>query len=417
MLNRRSKSILILVAILTLCTCIDPYTPELTGYKPLLVIDGLITNANSSYSVRLSQTFQEDNAKPLYVSNATISISDDLGNVNNLTYRGNGTYATDSTQFTGLIGRTYTLHVLTPDGGEYESDPCFMNAVPDIDSIYFEKDQELIDNGTGIQQGARIYLDSRGAKGEQYYRWAYNETWKFKVPNPKKYSYVYGDTENSPEIVPADVVNEYCWKNNKSSEILINDVSDSQTGIIERKPIAFIAPDKSDRFNLQYSILINQYSLSKKEYEFWNNMKQVNEQTGDIFSRQPYAIRSNIHNIKNPDERIMGYFQVSAVKTKRRTFAFREILALGLPFYIYPCERIIKEPRDFDTEWGPKHSWNYVYNLYCVTSRYAFVEPIFKDESVGGKQVLYKLVFTTPPCADCALNGVSAKPDFWVDLK
>lgn len=406
MLKPGSKSILILAAVLIFCTCIDPYTPKLAGYSSLLVIDGLITDANNSYSVSLSRTFQAENSASVKVSDATVYITDEKGNQSTLISNGKGTYKTDSTEFRGIVGKTYTLHVTTPEG-EYESEPSLMQSVPGIDSIYVERDQELINNGTGTQEGARIYIDSKEGDGNEYYRWAYDETWKFKIPLPQKFNYI-----NDTTILAVPKVKDYCWKNKRSDDILIHSVYSGQPGRIEKEPIIFIAPDKSDRFNLQYSILVSQYSISKKEYDFWNNMKEVNESGADIFARQPFTVISNIHNINDPKERVLGYFQVSAVKQKRKNLSFSEILSLKLPFYNYPCERIESEPHDWETEWGPKVTWDQVYSIYCVTSTYAFVEPKFKPYT----NELDKLVFTSRECANCELTGVSTKPDFWVDL-
>ena len=110
MLKVGHKSIIILVAVFTLCTCIDPYSPKLGAYQSLLVIDALITDANTSYSVKLSKTFKEQNSTPLTVTDATVYITDDEGNSSHLVNKGNGIYKTDSIQFEGVIGRTYILH-------------------------------------------------------------------------------------------------------------------------------------------------------------------------------------------------------------------------------------------------------------------------------------------------------------------
>src|ERR1035437_8135053 len=182
---KRHKSIITIVVLSLLCTCIDPYTPKLSGYSSLLVVDGLITDANNSYTVRLSRTFQDQNSTPPPVSDETVFITDDAGNGNNLINGGNGRYETDNTQFKGISGRTYVLHIKTSDGSEYESDACLMQSVPDIDSIYFAKDQQLVNNGTQSQDGISIYLNSKEGDNNQYYRWVYEETWKFKVSSPK----------------------------------------------------------------------------------------------------------------------------------------------------------------------------------------------------------------------------------------
>jgi hypothetical protein len=407
MKRRGSKTIFIMAAVIIFCTCIDPYTPVLTGYESLMVVDGLITDANSSYSVKLSRTFQEQNSTPVAVPDAIVYISDVAGNSSYLSYQGKGIYKTDSIGFKGVVGNTYILHIKTPEGGEYESDPCLMQSVPEIDSVYAVPERELINNGTEIQQGARIYLDSEEGDNNQYYRWAFDETWKFKVPNPHRYEYI-----NDSTILPVADVKEYCWKSAKSGEIIVHSIYEGQSARIEKEPIFFIATEKSDRLLVQYSILVSQFSISKDEFDFWNNIRQINDNSGDIFAKQPFSVISNIHNINDPEERVLGYFQVSAIKQRRMNLPFSEIVAMDLPFYHYKCERMEREPMDYQTEWGPIVTWDDVYRINCITSLNVLAEPKYFPASTE----LEKLVFTTAECADCELTGTRTKPDFWIDM-
>jgi len=406
MLKRSPKSIIILTAVFVLSTCIDPYSPKLKGYDSILVVDGLITDENSACTIKLSKTLQDQNTAPVMVSDATINITDDEGNSSQLNSMGGGIYKTDSTAFKGIIGRSYTLHITTHDGNEYKSVPCLMQPVPDIDSVYFEKDVEIVNNGTGSQEGIRINLDSKPGDNNEYYRWSFDETWKFKVPFPKKYNYI-----DSTTIVTVDKINEYCWKNRKSSDILIRSIYSGQNPQIEKEPIFFIATDLSDRLMIEYSILVKQYSISKNEYDFWDNLKLVNESGGDIFASQPFEVISNIQNINNPNERVLGYFQVSAVKQMRKYIVFADVLNLQLPFFHPDCVRIARGPQDY-----PKggYSFDDIYRGFPATAGYVFIEPIYKT---GGGQHLDRLVFTKFECADCELTGTSARPDFWIDLK
>jgi hypothetical protein len=409
MLKVKHKYIIALFALFLLSTCIDPYSPQLKGYSSLLVVDGLITDANTSYTVKLSRTFQVQNSTPFLVSDAIVFITDDAGANSNLINRGNGIYKTDSTQFNGIPGRTYVLHIRTSDEAEYESDACLMQSVPDIDSIYFAKDDQVINNETQTEEGVEIYLDSKEGDNNQYYRWDFNETWKFKVPDPKKFNFNMADSA----ITAVTDLKEFCWKSQKSSEILIYSNYSGQAAPIKKEPINFIATDQSDRLLIQYSILVNQYSISKEEYDFWNNLKQVNESGGDIFAKQPFTVLSNIHNVSDPTERVLGYFQVSAVKQKRKYISFSEIAGMNLPYYQYQCERIVKDPTDIPHGYeSPPPTWDELYAMYCITSDYYFVEPQY---SVGTNN-LEKMVFARPECADCTITGTITKPDFWVDL-
>jgi hypothetical protein len=407
MLKTGLKFIIALIVV-TLCTCIDPYSPRLTGYSSLLVVDGLVTDANTSYSVKVSRTFQEQTSGTTDVSDATVSVSDDAGMISNLIYKGHGIYKTDSLSFHGTVGRTYVLHILTHEGEEYKSDPCLMQSVADIDTLYFAKDQQLINNGNGTQDGMSIFLDSKEGDNNQYYRWAFDETWKFKVPNPKKYDFDVSDST----IVPHLDVKEYCWKNRKSDGVIIHAVYPGEPVKITKQPIFFIASDQSDRLLLQYSMLVSQYSISKSEYNFWNDLKQINEDGGDIFAKQPFTVTGNIKNVNNPELKVLGYFQVSAVKQKRINIPFSAVVGMDLPYYHYPCVRIEKEPADFQNPWAPPVTWYDVYSIYCITSTYSFVEPRYKP----GTNQLEKMVFVLPECANCELTGTSKKPDFWIDL-
>jgi hypothetical protein len=411
MLKAGTKSVLIVIIVTTLCTCIDPYFPKLDKYESLLVIDGLITDANRSYTVQLSRTFQEQNSTPAYVSGATVFISDNTGGKNYLTYEGNGIYKTDSTVFRGIIGRTYVLHILTVENDEYESEPCTLLSVPEIDSIYIARDQKLINNQTESVEGVSIYLDSKGGDNDQYYRWTFDETWKIQVPYPKLYNYKKGEDPDKPIFIPVEDVKEICWKHRKSDGILIRSVNEGQKPMIESQPVSFIATKESDRLLLQYSILVTQYSLSKNEYEFWNNLKQVNETGSDIFARQPYSVMSNIHNLKNQAEKVLGFFQVSAISQKRKNISYGDVALMGLHFYTYPCQIWEFEPGDFETLCRcPPKTWDDVYWYLSIMSDYAFIKPRYEGFSTD---VLLKMVFTREECSDCTLAGSHVKPDFW----
>ena len=62
-------------------------------------------------------------------------------------------------------------------------------------------------------------------------------------------------------------------------------------GVLRKKPVFFIASDKSDRLRLEYSILVKQYSVSKSEFDFWDNLNKINDKrSGDIFEYQPYPV-------------------------------------------------------------------------------------------------------------------------------
>lgn len=410
MWKRKLKSFITVFIIITLCTCIDPYSPQLKGYNSLLVVEGLITNENASYEVKLSKTKQTQNLVPEKVSDAVVTITDETGINIMLMNLGNGLYKTDSTVFTGVIGRTYTLHILTHDGKEYESAPSAMLPVSEIDSLYYGKDVGFSNNQSETHQGISIYLDSKeGDAINNYFRWEYEETWKFRLPSIKRANYI-----NDTTIIPIIDIKEFCWKQKKSTEILVQSNSQQQEGHIIKVPITFIASDLSDRLTIQYSILVKQYSISEKEFQFWDNLKKVNESNGDIFGSQPFSVLSNIANVQDKNELVLGYFQVSAVNQKRKDITFMELLKLNLPLFHYPCTRISTSPGDYCTPPAMgcvPPTWDEL-NQMWTAAKYFFIEPDYIPET----KKLRHLIFATAICSDCELSGTLVKPSFWIDL-
>jgi hypothetical protein len=409
-LKTRPKLLVIILFVVTFCTCIDPYKPSLSGVDKYLVVEGLVTNELAPYEIKLSRTIAAENSTAEKVTDAVVTITDGTGKKTTLINYGDGSYKTNINDFTGAVGKTYTLYIVTSDGKEYQSEPCTMLPVPEIESIYYSKDQEFSNNQSELHKGIRIFLNSKpNDEPNMYYRWAFDETWKFRLPNPQKFNFI-----NDSVIVPIASVKEFCWKNSGSSEILTSSMDQFQSGIIKKLPITFISPDLSDRLSIEYSILVKQFSISKKEYDFWENLKKVNESGGDIFGSQPFPVISNISNVNNSAERILGYFQVSAVSQKRIFITFSELLGLDLSLYDYKCVRIETSPADLNTmRYSQLLTFQDVYNMYIAKQIYSFVEPIYDPVT----DTLQKLVFTTRACSDCEMTGTLKKPDFWIDLK
>jgi hypothetical protein len=383
--------------------CIDPFIPNLKGIKSLLVVDALLTNENRSYSVKLSRTRQIQNTEPEMVFGAEVIIKDKYGNNSILHETAPGIYKTDSLLFRGETGNSYILYIKTPDGTEYESDSCIMYPVKKIDTVYFNKDQEFQNNRSVIQDGIRIFIDSENSGDEKYLRWIYDEWWKFSLPTPKRYDYI---NQNHIPQIPETKIKQVCYCHNESDEIIIHSSESAQTNRIEKEPILFIASALSDRLLIQYSIEIKQLSISEEEYHFWELMKQVNESGGDIFEKQPFSIISNIHNINDPAETVLGYFQVSSVEKKRIYITREDIAEFDIPVYNYDCERVEVGPGDYPYQ----ITFDKIYKYYTEAGSY-FIGPVY---GIWGQ--LWKLVFTSPVCADCTVRGSLTKPDFWIDL-
>jgi hypothetical protein len=206
---KRTIAFLFLAA---MASCIDPYITDLKNYKSLLVVEGLITNENNSYKIKLGRTTGNENSIPEKVTDANIYITDGNGVKTDLQNCGDGYYKTDSTSFTGVIGQKYTLHILTTEGKEYKSEECTMLPVADIDKLSYEKGEEISGNLGEPFTGLKILLNSADASGtNQYFRWTYEETWEFLLPNPPKYKCVFVNDKDT-YLFDREVTGRLAWE-------------------------------------------------------------------------------------------------------------------------------------------------------------------------------------------------------------
>jgi hypothetical protein len=405
MSHRFFKIVIILIIGFSLFTCIDPYEPQLRSFESRLVVDALLTDENTSNYVRLSLTTEspDDDSR---VSGAEVIISDDLGNSTTLAERYPGDYRTDSLLFRGVAGRSYTLTIETSDGKRYVSDTCMLYPVPEIDSLYYGRDEMFSEETGEFRPGVTFYMDSQGENTSGYYRWSYDEWWKFNAPEPKLFEYL-----NDSTILPVNEVKLTCWAHRRSDVIDLEITPPGEQMDCFMKPILFVSSEESDRLLIQYCAEVKQMSLSKKEYEFWKLMAELNEAGGDIFDKQPFQIFSNISNVDDPDDPVIGYFQVSGVAQKRKYITFNEAAALDLPMYRYECDWIAKGEIDYPPPgMGKGLTFNDIYKSF-INSGYTFIKPIYRDNGD-----LLRLVFVLPHCAECTVNGSLQKPWFWEDL-
>jgi len=133
--NRNLHYIILLIAV-TLTSCEKVIQLDLNTINPQLVIQGDIYDEPGPYVINISKTvnFDQPNVFPP-VTNATVTITDNKGQSEELSQATPGNYVTSTLK--GIIGRTYTLKV-TIDEKTYTSVSTMPEPV-EIDTIYQKK--------------------------------------------------------------------------------------------------------------------------------------------------------------------------------------------------------------------------------------------------------------------------------------
>lgn len=370
-----------LFVLLLLGGCITEYIPDIKEEKELLVVEGLISDQNQSNIIKLSTSVplgERIDASPL--SGCSVSISDNLGNSYSLWEKNKGIYLTDSTVFRGIRGRFYTLHIAVPNGyffTRYESYPVEMKPVPPIDSVYYEK--TLIKEAVGKQdpiEGCQIYLDTHDPENNtEFYRFDYRETWKLRLK--------------------ADVPNQVCWITNISPDIVVESTASYNEYRFKHYPITYIS-NMTDRLVTRYSILVNQYSLTEKEFNYWKKLKNVTVSVGGLHDIIPASIPSNIYCIEHPEEKVLGYFSVSAMSSQR-IYIDEDFKGLVDPYANCAIDTI------YDGKEYIEGLGSYLWLLFDI-----------KPTPFSGKPRL-RIITDKKGCADCTVRGTTVKPSWWKD--
>ena len=116
----------ILIPLLMLIGCVEPYEFEIEEGDKRLVVQGRITNEPGPYLIVLTESanysIQADGFST-YVSGAEIFIIDDEENFEILTETTKGHYWTSETGIRGEIGKSYYLEIQLRNGNTYRSEP------------------------------------------------------------------------------------------------------------------------------------------------------------------------------------------------------------------------------------------------------------------------------------------------------
>ena len=172
---------LFVLFILTALTgeCVEPFTPEISKYKKLLVVEGMVTNMPGPYEIKLSRSIPYHIDTSWKEIKATVRVIDDLGNEYVFTEVDSGIYKSNANEFMALAGRSYKLHIETSKGEIYESDYILLKEAVPIDNVFYEVEPVASTNIKGI----RFYIDTHDPLNDtHYYSWNLEETWEIRVP-------------------------------------------------------------------------------------------------------------------------------------------------------------------------------------------------------------------------------------------
>lgn len=320
------------ILVLLLSTCIEPFSPNLgSDSTTKYVVYGQITDKEGFQTVSVSMSSTVDKQKYNPLSGCTIRISDNHSNVFTLNEFEKGNYRVWIAKEYLKPGNSYQVSVLTSSGIEIVSDFDQMSECPEIDSVYYVRKNIPTTNPSEPLQGIQFYVDLNGNDTvSRYYRWDIDETWEHHANYPKTY---FWDKRSIVLITPTDYSQFYCWTTQKLGNVFTLSTKDLAQNRFSMYQLHFVN-NQTQRLTYCYSLLVNQIALSEPAYIYWDKLRINSSELGGLYEVQPLRIKGNLKSTTNPELEILGYFNASAVKTKR--FFFRDIKNLEL--YKPKCE-------------------------------------------------------------------------------
>ncbi|MGD9994388.1 MAG: DUF4249 domain-containing protein [Salinivirgaceae bacterium] len=294
-------------------SCIDRYFIENeVDFQPTLVIEGTITDEQELQKIVISRSSSLESMEFQYVDNALVTVISDNGT----DFHFNFDY--ESKVYIGLI----PLHYLIPgnafklrvqyENKIYESTFETMSKTPVVDSVYHELQiNQFFENESNPRTGLQFYLDLRVDKEySSYYRWKLEETYEYHATWPIGEYWAGGWVD-----VGQDYSYFVCYKTEPIQNIF-SVTTDYVDDVYLKYPLHFV-DNSTQKLYYRYSLLVKQYSLSADAYIFWQRLMEISQNSGGLFDKQPANIQGNITCLSDVDEKVLGYFSVSQVSSKR----------------------------------------------------------------------------------------------------
>lgn len=373
------RIIITIIVVLAWAGCKEPFDANLgPSQTNFLVVEGII-NANGVTTIKLSRTVPlTDTARIKPELNAQVAIAGQNNAVFPVRPKGNGVYESDALILN--VNQKYRLQIKTLSGSQYLSEYVGVKQTPLIDSVSWKQEN----------LGVKISVNTHDVRNtSRYYKWEYQETWEIHSAYLNNYKYENGVVLPRPLGESSKLY--YCWGYQNSSSILVGSSAHLSNDVISLAPIHQI-PVVSEKLKVRYSILVLQYALDEKAYNFYKMMRSNTESLGSIFDPLPSELTGNIVCVNNPKEKVVGFVSVSTLQQKR---IFIENRQLSGVFYSPNCEsQLVPNNRDSI--------------LYYFGS--AGLLP-YEAEIMGITIIGYHSSF--PFCIDCTFKGSNVKPSYW----
>jgi hypothetical protein len=377
-------------------SCSETYDLQSDTYEEALIVEATITNELKNQEIKLTKTTKTVDEEVQVETGATVSITSDKGN-NYIFHENSGVYLSDEV-FKAEPGTKYVLTIITSAGKTYQSTSETLTTENEIEDVTANVVTDAKE-GRGVQIKVK---SSDPTKTSKYYRFEYEETYKIVAPIWWGYKLIVSGPREI-KSVSNDPNTKVCYSTKNSTDILQLNTTTLQEDKVDYT-VRFIS-DQNYIISHRYSILVREYVQNLASYTFYKTLKEMSGSGSLLSPRQPGFISGNITCITDFNSKVIGFFDVSSVSTKRIFFNYADLFpGENLPPYYTDCSNKYYL-FCFGFHDNPPCSGDQLINdltTNAVTVNY--YDPVRKD---------YYMV--NAPCGDCTTFSSNVIPSFWID--
>jgi hypothetical protein len=237
--------------------------------------------------------------------------------------------------------------------------------------------------------GIQFYIDFQiDADSSEFMRWELMETYEYHNPNYEGFIYSF-DRVLRP--LPDSLDDRQCWITGHVNAIYTLDAANTTSSSYTHMPLHFVS-NETQRLSYGYSLMVKQHAMDEPAFRYWDELKKNSHNQKGLYDRLPSITPSNISNVDDPHEQILGFFGVSGV-TEKRVF-IKEVEGL-LKYDVRFCFPMPERPR----------------------FRYLTLAdlPVYVSTAIDPASGTTHSGETVLTCLDCRVRNGSAgdPPDFW----
>jgi Domain of unknown function (DUF4249) len=291
---------------LILNSCVDSVPFVTKSEEGFLSIVGTFHNLSDTQFIKLFRS-QGYTAQPTVVSDAKITVFGNDNKSGSYEEIKPGVYALKPNILRGQAGTSYYVEIRTKDGKIYRSQPEVMPAPVKPDSISFSAyDKEELSSAEIKTKNRTLKIQINTplkiGNSDAFLRWNIEDSFEFStVPDCS----VFKTTID-------------CFYSRKSIPTSRIALASSKDLLISRADALSINETSLENFDLQFKKIhywqIYQNSITENAYNYWKNIDKVSNQVGSLFDVSPAYVKGNVYNVSDPDEKVLGYFEVAGVE-------------------------------------------------------------------------------------------------------